>query len=77
MPLESNNCVLFPLITQALVEVSSLKKFSKNPDLPAGYRPVVLAQRDLDRCDVCHMDEVRHSPAFLVDLADFVLYTFV
>lgn len=35
-------------------------KCSKLPDLPAGYRPVTIGQRDLDRCDVCHMDEVSH-----------------
>lgn len=27
-------------------------------DLPAGYRPVRVDWKDLDKCSVCHMDEV-------------------
>lgn len=54
----SNNCLFSTF--QALASSGSRMKCSKLPDLPAGYRPVTIGQRDLDRCDVCHMDEVSH-----------------
>lgn len=28
-------------------------------DLPVGYRPVRVDWKDLDKCSVCHMDEVK------------------
>ena len=28
-------------------------------NMPNGYRPVRIDWKDLDRCNVCHMDEVR------------------
>lgn len=31
---------------------------AKHPDLPPGYRPVDVTWKDLDKCNVCHMDEV-------------------
>lgn len=27
-------------------------------DFPVGYRPVRVEWKDLDKCNVCHMDEV-------------------
>lgn len=39
----------------------SLKSASlETQDLPAGYRPVRIKWKDLDKCNVCHMDEVRN-----------------
>nr|GME01419.1 histone-lysine N-methyltransferase ATX2-like [Ipomoea batatas] len=34
------------------------KLSSKCQELPAGYRPVRVKWKDLDKCNVCHMDEV-------------------
>lgn len=31
---------------------------AKHQDLPPGYRPVEVTWKDLDKCNVCHMDEV-------------------
>ncbi|XP_009802433.1 histone-lysine N-methyltransferase ATX2-like [Nicotiana sylvestris] len=38
---------------------------SKNQDLPAGYRPVRVKWKDLDKCNVCHMDEEYENNLFL------------
>lgn len=27
--------------------------------MPVGYRPVHVKWKDLDKCNVCHMDEVK------------------
>lgn len=37
----------------------------RHQDLPVGYRPVRVEWKDLDKCSVCHMDEVK---------ANFVLH---
>ncbi|CAI0397255.1 unnamed protein product [Linum tenue] len=34
-------------------------------DLPAGYRPVRVDWKDLDKCNVCHMDEEYENNLFL------------
>ncbi|KAJ4955301.1 hypothetical protein NE237_012084 [Protea cynaroides] len=34
-------------------------------DLPAGYRPVHIDWKDLDKCSVCHMDEEYENNLFL------------
>ncbi|KAE8673867.1 Histone-lysine N-methyltransferase ATX1 [Hibiscus syriacus] len=34
-------------------------------DLPAGYRPVRIDWKDLDKCSVCHMDEEYENNLFL------------
>ncbi|XP_078433868.1 histone-lysine N-methyltransferase TRX1-like isoform X2 [Wolffia australiana] len=59
-----SNRKVYDLI-QALVTGGSHKNFNKLTDLPAGYRPVTWGQRDLDRCDVCHMDEEYEDNLFL------------
>lgn len=38
---------------------------SKNQDLPAGYRSVRVKWKDLDKCNVCHMDEEYENNLFL------------
>ncbi|XP_060181088.1 histone-lysine N-methyltransferase ATX2-like [Lycium barbarum] len=38
---------------------------SKNQGLPAGYRPVRVKWKDLDKCNVCHMDEEYENNLFL------------
>ncbi|CAA6659821.1 unnamed protein product [Spirodela intermedia] len=55
--------LFFPLFR--LASGGSRMKYSKLPDLPGGYRPVTIGQRDLDRCDVCHMDEEYEDNLFL------------
>ncbi|WCJ41500.1 Histone-lysine N-methyltransferase ATX2 [Euphorbia peplus] len=45
----------------------SLRKLSaeRYRDLPAGYRPVRVDWKDLDKCSVCHMDEEYENNLFL------------
>lgn len=35
-------------------------------DLPIGYRPVRVDWKDLDKCSVCHMDEVKTIVIFII-----------
>ncbi|MCD7461964.1 hypothetical protein HAX54_047468 [Datura stramonium] len=52
--IDRNYCKLRPFC-KTLELASSLK----NQDLPAGYRPVRVKWKDLDKCaTLCHMDEV-------------------
>ncbi|RAL54385.1 hypothetical protein DM860_001513 [Cuscuta australis] len=41
------------------------KLSSKCQDLPAGFRPVRVKWKDLDKCNVCHMDEEYVNNPFL------------
>ncbi|CAH9062410.1 unnamed protein product [Cuscuta epithymum] len=41
------------------------KLSSKCQELPAGYRPVRVMWKDLDKCNVCHMDEEYVNNLFL------------
>ncbi|XP_031112629.1 histone-lysine N-methyltransferase ATX2-like isoform X1 [Ipomoea triloba] len=41
------------------------KLSSKCQELPAGYRPVRVKWKDLDKCNVCHMDEEYVNNLFL------------
>jgi hypothetical protein len=43
-------------------------------DLPVGYRPVRVDWKDLDKCSVCHMDEVKANFSFASFIIDNVLY---
>lgn len=62
-----------PEISKLIKELSksrllakSLKSSSlKNQDLPAGYRSVRVKWKDLDKCNVCHMDEEYENNLFL------------
>lgn len=46
----------------------SQRKYSlgKYQDHPIGYRPVRVDWKDLDKCNVCHMDEVNNA-SFLIE----------
>ncbi|CAN4120946.1 unnamed protein product [Withania somnifera] len=48
------------LLAKSLKSASSI-----NQDLPAGYRPVRVKWKDLDKCNVCHMDEEYENNLFL------------
>ncbi|CAN4090750.1 unnamed protein product [Withania somnifera] len=48
------------LLSKSLKLASSI-----NQDLPAGYRPVRVKWKDLDKCNVCHMDEEYENNLFL------------
>ncbi|KAK4742943.1 hypothetical protein SAY87_000944 [Trapa incisa] len=56
-------------LIQALSKSRNLSKSFKcknsSQDLPAGYRPVRVEWKDLDRCNVCHMDEEYSNNLFL------------
>lgn len=62
-----------PEILKLIKELSNSRLFakslklasSKNQDLPAGYRPVRVKWKDLDKCNVCHMDEEYENNLFL------------
>ncbi|CAN1170991.1 Histone-lysine N-methyltransferase ATX2 [Linum perenne] len=46
--------------------MSTIKSQSdRYQDLPAGYRPVRVDWKDLDKCNVCHMDEEYENNLFL------------
>lgn len=46
------------LSTSKLPPNSFSRTSDRFQDLPAGFRPVHVNWKDLDRCNVCHMDEV-------------------
>lgn len=53
-------------LSKSKILAKSLKlASSKNQDLPAGYRSVRVKWKDLDKCNVCHMDEVRNCFHYL------------
>ncbi|KAK3006918.1 hypothetical protein RJ639_016800 [Escallonia herrerae] len=44
---------------------SSKLTFARHQGLPVGYRPVHVEWKDLDKCNVCHMDEEYENNLFL------------
>ncbi|PHT39227.1 Histone-lysine N-methyltransferase ATX2 [Capsicum baccatum] len=62
-----------PEIFQLIKELSNSRLLAKSlkstssetQDLPAGYRPVRIKWKDLDKCNVCHMDEEYENNLFL------------
>ncbi|XP_042480211.1 histone H3-lysine(4) N-trimethyltransferase ATX1-like [Macadamia integrifolia] len=67
-----SNPKVFDLIQQELSNSRVSSKYSgcKFPsegygDLPVGYRPVHIDWKDLDKCNVCHMDEEYEDNLFL------------
>ncbi|KAK1400556.1 histone-lysine N-methyltransferase ATX2-like [Heracleum sosnowskyi] len=40
-------------------------KSTRCQDLPVGYRPIQITWKDLDKCNVCHMDEEYENNPFL------------
>ncbi|KAM7461652.1 hypothetical protein LguiA_029773 [Lonicera macranthoides] len=62
-----------PEVLKLIQELSSSKHASKlfkltsgrYQDLPVGYRPVHVKWKDLDKCNVCHMDEEYENNLFL------------
>uniref|UniRef100_A0A5B7CI00 Putative histone-lysine N-methyltransferase ATX2 n=1 Tax=Davidia involucrata TaxID=16924 RepID=A0A5B7CI00_DAVIN len=50
-----------------LASKSSMSKLTSGRyhDLPVGYRPVRVKWKDLDKCNVCHMDEEYENNLFL------------
>ncbi|KAK4778260.1 hypothetical protein SAY87_018447 [Trapa incisa] len=55
-------------LIQALSKSRNLSKSkckNSKQDLPVGYRPVRVEWKDLDRCNVCHMDEEYSNNLFL------------
>nr|XP_010326927.1 histone-lysine N-methyltransferase ATX2 [Solanum lycopersicum] len=53
-------------LSKSKILAKSLKlASSKNQDLPAGYRSVRVKWKDLDKCNVCHMDEEYENNLFL------------
>ena len=68
--------VIFSWLWQGLSKSTLSSKFSmckfasrRYQDLPVGYRPVRVDWKDLDKCSVCHMDEV---PASLISFTVFL-----
>ncbi|KAK4341469.1 hypothetical protein RND71_039970 [Anisodus tanguticus] len=58
--------ILIKELSNSRLLAKSLKMASsKNQDLPAGYRPVRVKWKDLDKCNVCHMDEEYENNLFL------------
>lgn len=50
------------LYSKGPFKLSSSKLLSERyPNLPSGYWPININWKDLDRCNVCHMDEVRNK----------------
>ncbi|KAG8369538.1 hypothetical protein BUALT_Bualt14G0023900 [Buddleja alternifolia] len=62
-----------PVVSELIKEMSNPRPSSKSSqlasrrtkDLPVGYRPVHVEWRDLDKCNVCHMDEEYENNLFL------------
>ncbi|XP_010522208.1 PREDICTED: histone-lysine N-methyltransferase ATX2 isoform X2 [Tarenaya hassleriana] len=59
-------------LIQGLLKSRPLSKFAsckhssgRYQDLPVGYRPVRVDWKDLDKCNVCHMDEEYENNLFL------------
>lgn len=44
----------------------------RHEDQPVGYRPVRVEWKDLDKCSVCHMDEVKAN--FLLHYSSLTLF---
>lgn len=63
----------YPEISKLIEELSNSRSHSKaskmatakHQDLPPGYRPVDVTWKDLDKCNVCHMDEEYENNLFL------------
>ncbi|KAL8154579.1 hypothetical protein AgCh_000086 [Apium graveolens] len=57
---------LIQLSSTSKLPSESLKSTSKRcQDLPVGYRPIQITWKDLDKCNVCHMDEEYENNPFL------------
>ncbi|XP_024961798.1 histone-lysine N-methyltransferase ATX2-like isoform X2 [Cynara cardunculus var. scolymus] len=48
-----------------LIQGTSDSKLKSGHDMPIGYRPVHVKWKDLDKCNVCHMDEEYANNLFL------------
>lgn len=49
----------------------------RHKDLPAGYRPVRVEWKDLDKCNVCHMDEVCAIIFYLLINGSYTIASFL
>ncbi|KAL8200017.1 hypothetical protein R6Q57_011356 [Mikania cordata] len=55
-----------PHVLKLIQGTSSMKLTSRRtPYMPIGYRPVQVKWKDLDKCNVCHMDEEYANNLFL------------
>lgn len=53
-------CMLYQQLSLANKRPSDFSKFTSKRcrDLAVGYRPIRVTWKDLDKCNVCHTDEV-------------------
>lgn len=53
------------LLSKGPIKLSSRKSSERYQNMPSGYWPIRINWKDLDRCNVCHMDEEYVNNLFL------------